>query len=407
MFRDKRVLLAVTGSIAAYKAAELIRLLIKAGAAVRVCMTPEAAEFITPLTLSTLSKNPVHRSFTKGEQGQDTWDSHVELGLWADYMLVAPLTANTLAKMAHGQSDNFLIATYLSARCPVFVAPAMDLDMYQHPTTRSNLELLARHGDRLIPSAYGELASGLVGRGRMAAPEAILDHMEAAILDGQPLHGKRVLITAGPTHEPIDPVRFIGNRSSGKMGFALAREALELGARVTVVLGPVPPRFTARGLELIPVQTASQMLEETQRCFPQSDIFIAAAAVSDYRPRTFSAQKIKRTKAGLSLELVENPDILEAMGAQRQSQIIVGFALETEQEQENAMRKLMDKKADCIVLNSLRDAGAGFSHETNKIQLIDRSGEKIAFGLKPKREVARDIFKFIVRKYCAADEELA
>ncbi len=405
MLRAKNVLLAVTGSIAAYKAAELTRLFIKAGARVKVCMTPEAAEFITPLTLATLSKNPVHTAFTEGEKSSRVWDSHVDLAAWADCMVFAPLTANTLAKMAQGQSDNFLIATYLSARCPVFVATAMDLDMYAHPTTQSNLEALARHGEQVIPSGFGDLASGWVGVGRMAEPQQIIDRMETFMRASQPLYGKRVLLTAGPTHEPIDPVRFIGNHSSGKMGFALARIALELGAAVTVVLGPVAPQFEEEDLVLVPVQTAVEMLEAVRAHFAQSDIFIAAAAVSDYRPRVVSAQKVKREQRALSLELIETPDILSVMGAQKKSQITVGFALETEDEEKNALKKLIEKKADCMVINSLRDPGSGFSHDTNQIKILARDGEKIAFDLKSKLAVAADIFKFILRKYHALRED--
>ncbi|MEH0007677.1 MAG: bifunctional phosphopantothenoylcysteine decarboxylase/phosphopantothenate--cysteine ligase CoaBC [Flavobacteriales bacterium] len=406
MLRARNVLLAVTGSIAAYKAAELIRLFIKAGAQVKVCMTPEAMEFITPLTLATLSKNPVYTAFTEGEKPNRVWNNHIDLGLWADYMVFAPLTANTLAKMAQGQSDNFLIATYLSARCPVFVAPAMDLDMYAHPTTQSNLETLTRNGDRVIPSTWGELASGLVGAGRMAAPQQIIDCIQSAMRERQPLCGKSVLLTAGPTYEPIDPVRFIGNRSSGKMGFALAQSALALGAAVTMVLGPIAPQFTEKDLTLLPVRTAAEMLEAVQAHFAESDIFIAAAAVSDYRPRVVSPQKMKKQQV-LLLELVKNPDILKAMGAQKKSQITVGFALETADEEENAVKKLIEKKADCMVINSLRDPGAGFSHDTNKIKIVTQDGEKVEFDLKPKLAVAADIFKFIIQKYYAPREDLA
>lgn len=407
MLRARNVLLAVTGSIAAYKAAELIRLFIKAGSQVKVCMTPEAMEFITPLTLATLSKNPVYTAFTEGEKPNRVWNNHIDLGLWADCMVFAPLTANTLAKMARGQSDNFLIATYLSARCPVFVAPAMDMDMYAHPTTQSNLETLTRNGDRVIPSTWGELASGLVGAGRMAEPQQIVDCIQSAMRERQPLCGKNVLLTAGPTYEPIDPVRFIGNRSSGKMGFALAQSALELGAAVTMVLGPIAPRFTEKDLTLLPVQTAAEMLEAVQAHFAKSDIFIAAAAVSDYRPRVVSPQKMKKQQQVLLLELVKNPDILKAMGAQKKSQITVGFALETADEEKNAVKKLIEKKADCMVINSLRDPGAGFSHDTNKIKIVTQDGEKVEFDLKPKLAVAADIFKFIIQKYYAPREDLA
>lgn len=371
-------------------------------------MTPEAATFITPLTLSTLSKNPVHLSFVKGEKESASWDNHVELGCWADCMIVAPLTANTLAKMAHGQSDNFLVATYLSARCPVFVAPAMDLDMYGHPSTRTNLEILSQSGDQVIPSPCGALASGLIGRGRMAEPCDILERVEAFLLQRQPLFGKRVLLTAGPTHEPLDPIRFIGNHSSGKMGLALARRALELGAQVTVVLGPVGLPFSEEGLRVIPVQTASQMLEEAQRYFAQSDLFIAAAAVSDYRPKSVSDHKIKSHPDCYSLELVRNPDILKTLAAQKTaSQVVVGFALETEDERKNAAKKCIDKKADCIVLNSLCHARSGFSCDTNQIEIISRDGETLAFKLKSKREVAADVFTFILQKYYASHADLA
>lgn len=387
----KKILLGVTAGIAAYKTASLVRLFIKAGAQVRVVMTPAAKDFVTPLTLATLSRNEVLFSFTKEEDERNVWNNHVELGLWADLMLIAPATANTLSKMASGNSDNFLLATYLSAKCPVYFAPAMDLDMYRHPSTKQSFDSLMSFGNIMIPATSGELASGLSGEGRMAEPEDIFKVIEDHLSEKLPLRKKKILITAGPTYEAIDPVRFIGNHSSGKMGFELARCAAEKGANVVLIAGPTSLENPAEGIELIRVHSAQQMYEAALHHFDEVDATIAAAAVSDYRPKKVAEQKIKKADENLNLELERTPDILASLGEKKKNQVLIGFALETENEVENAKGKLKRKNLDFIVLNSLNDKGAGFREETNKIAIIFRDGKRVDFGLKPKREVAGDI----------------
>ncbi len=392
----KKILLGVTGGIAAYKATFLVRLFIKKGAEVRVVMTQEARDFVTPLTLSTLSKNPVVSSFTEDE-AEGTWNNHVELGKWADVMCVAPMTANTLAKMVRGQSDNMLLATYLSTDCPVFVAPAMDLDMYQHPTTKENLSKLKKQGVQIVPAASGELASGLVGEGRMAEPETIITFLENALKQELSLYGKKVLITAGPTYEAIDPVRFIGNHSSGKMGYALAACAAKNGAEVTLISGPTALQNPFSEINLIRVTSAKEMYMAVHSCFEEADIVIAAAAVADYRPEQVAPQKVKKKDASLILKLEKTEDILESLGKEKTHQFIVGFALETENELKNARKKLVAKNLDFVVLNSLRDKGAGFQTDTNKVQIISAE-TVIDFKVKSKEEVASDIIKEISRR---------
>ena len=389
----KKILLGVTAGIAAYKTASLVRLFIKAGAQVKVVMTPAAKDFVTPLTLATLSKNEVLSSFTKEEDEKNLWNNHVDLGLWADLMLIAPATANTLSKMASGNSDNFLLATYLSAKCPVYFAPAMDLDMYQHPSTKKSIEDLTSYGNIFIPATSGELASGLVGEGRMAEPEEIFSFIEQQLEKDLPLRNKKILITAGPTYEAIDPVRFIGNHSSGKMGFEIAAEAARQGAEVILVSGPTHLQNPDSKIRLIRVESAEQMYEAVMQNFGQVDAAIAAAAVSDYRPKKVADQKIKKADQALHLELEPNRDILASIGEIKQQQILVGFALETENEVEHAKQKIRKKNLDFIVLNSLNDKGAGFKGDTNKICVIFRDGRKKDFGLKPKKEVARDIIE--------------
>ncbi|HET8886961.1 MAG TPA: bifunctional phosphopantothenoylcysteine decarboxylase/phosphopantothenate--cysteine ligase CoaBC [Salinimicrobium sp.] len=392
----KKILLGITAGIAAYKTANLVRLFIKAGAQVRVVMTPAAKDFITPLTLSTLSKNEVFSSFTN-EQENELWNNHVELGLWADLMIIAPATANTLSKMAIGNSDNLLLATYLSAKCPVYFAPAMDLDMYQHPSTKHSIQTLESFGNIFIPAETGELASGLVGEGRMAEPEEIFSFLENHLLNQLPLKEKKILITAGPTYEAIDPVRFIGNHSSGKMGFEIAKTAEKLGAEVILISGPTDLNVKGSNINLIRINSAEEMLKAVQIHFDSVDVAIAAAAVSDYRPKFVAAQKIKKeAEEEMTIVLQRNPDILGWMGNNKKHQKLVGFALETENETANAKSKLERKNLDFIVLNSLNDAGAGFQKETNKISIIKKSGEIMEFGLKPKQEVARDIINEVI-----------
>ena len=396
--KGRKVILGVTGSIAAYKAAILARLLVKAGAEVRVVMTETAKEFITPLTLSTLSKNPVLSKFTRNGTGE--WNNHVELGLWADAIVIAPASANTLAKMAHGACDNLLLATYLSARCPVFVAPAMDLDMLQHPSTRQNLQILTGHGNHLIAPGHGDLASGLVGTGRMAEPEEIMERLSTFLREKKKLSGKQALVTAGPTHEALDPVRFIGNNSSGKMGFAIAEALANEGARVTLVTGPTHLVHQHPGIERKNVTSAAEMYEACLGPFATADIAVFAAAVADYRPATMATQKIKKKDNGPTLQLVKTHDIAAELGQQKKKgQFTVGFALETENEEENALKKIAAKNFDLIVLNSLNDQGAGFGHDTNKIKLINKKGEIVEFSLKDKKEVASDIVNAIAQHY--------
>ena len=397
MLYGKKILLGITGSIAAYKSATLVRLLTKVGAEVKVVMTPAAKDFITPLTLATLSKKPVVSDFTEDEES-GVWNNHVELGLWADLMLVAPASANTLAKMAHGECDNLLMAVYLSAKCPVIVAPAMDLDMYKHDTTKGNLQKLESFGNTIIPAQAGELASGLHGEGRMTEPEEIVVFLEKHFAKNQPLSGKTVLITAGPTYEAIDPVRFIGNHSSGKMGFALAEEAAQLGACVKLVSGPVSLKAENPLIERIDITSAKEMHAKCSEIFSKSDITVMAAAVADYAPEITSAKKIKKENAKPEITLKPTKDILAELGRlKRENQILIGFALETDNELSNANEKLHKKNLDLIILNSLKDAGAGFGHDTNKITVIDKKNNIESFELKGKREVAKDIFAKILK----------
>lgn len=390
---QKHILLIVTGGIAAYKMNQLVRDLIKRNAEVKVIMTPAAKDFVSPLTLSTLSKNPVYSEFatTDGE-----WNNHVELALWADLVVVSPCTAGTLAKMVYGICDNLAIATYMSAKCPVMIAPTMDLDMYAHPSTKQNLELATDYGHIIIPAQYGELASGLYGEGRLAEVETIVTYIEEFFghKSEKSLQGKTVLITAGPTYEAIDPVRFIGNHSSGKMGFSLAEEAIERGASVVLISGPSALNLEHENLTLIRVQSAREMYNEVFKYYDSVDIAIASAAVADYSPKEVQSQKIKKSEDELTIELVKNPDILRTMGEQKKAQILVGFALETNNEVENAKDKLTRKNLDAIVLNSLRDPGAGFKNETNQVTIISASEQK-SYSLKSKRKVASDIFDFI------------
>ncbi len=393
--RNKKVLLGICGSIAAYKAAFLVRLLVKEEAEVKVIMTTSASEFITPLTLSTLSKNPVYSKFVKGD-GSGQWNNHVELALWADVVLIAPATANTIAKLAHGFCDNLLVAVYLSAKCPVFIAPAMDLDMYKHPASRQNLEKLQKFGNHIVAAEHGELASGLTGQGRMAEPESIVKLLNEHFTNSKKLQGKKALVTAGPTYEPLDPVRFIGNTSTGKMGYALAETLQEYGAQVTLISGPSqlsPPA----GVELLKVNTASQMRDKTLEHFASSDIILLAAAVADYTPKEVAESKLKKKEQEFNLTLIKTADIaLEAGKLKKPRQVLVGFALETDHELENAKAKREAKNFDFIVLNSLKDEGAGFGYDTNKITIIDKNNKTTNFELKNKKEVARDIVQAII-----------
>lgn len=395
MLQNKKILLGVCGSIAAYKSAFLTRLLVKAGANVKIIMTREAANFITPLTLSTLSKNPVHTQYFKPDTGE--WNNHVELGLWADIMLIAPASANTLAKFAQGLCDNLLTATYLSARCPVYLAPAMDLDMWKHLSTRHNIEKLLQYGNTLIKPAHGELASGLIGEGRMSEPEEIVDFLEKDLAKNLPLSGKKALVTAGPTYEAIDPVRFIGNHSSGKMGFALAEELARLGAEVTLISGPTALSVSGNQINRVDVISAEDMLQAVNHYFPESDMTIMSAAVADYRPENPAPEKIKKTDQELQLNLVKNTDILASLGKKKKAgQLLIGFALETSNEEAHAISKLQKKNLDFIVLNSLQDKGAGFKGDENKITIIDKNLKQESFTLKSKKEVAADICQKIV-----------
>jgi len=397
MLQNKKILLGVSGSIAAYKTAVLTRLLVKAGAEVKVVMTTAAKDFVTPLSLSTLSKNPVLSDLAR----QDSWANHVMLGRWADVMLIAPLSCNTLAKMASGLCDNLLMAVYLSATCPVVVAPAMDEDMWHHGTTKNNLDRIRKMGNQVIPVGHGELASGLTGEGRMAEPEAIVQWLADFFLTENELKDKKVLITAGPTYEQIDPVRFIGNHSSGKMGAAIAEEMKRRGADVTLVMGPSDIKVNG-GIKLVPVTSAAEMYQACERVFPTTDIAVMSAAVADYTPVVMAKEKIKKKEQEFSLELTKTKDILKALGKTKTSkQILVGFALETHNEKEYALEKLSSKNADLIVLNSLQDAGAGFGHDTNKITIFDKAGKSYPFDVKPKKEVAIDIVNTIIQQFYA------
>lgn len=390
MLQNKKIVLGVCGSIAAYKSASLVRLLIKAGAEVQVVMTPDATGFITPLTLSTLSKRPVLVEYSNTETGE--WNNHVELGLWADFMLIAPVSANTLAKMATGQSDNLLTAVYLSAKCPVYFAPAMDLDMWKHPATQQNIQQLQGYGNIMIPPGSGELASGLYGEGRMAEPEEIVSFLTTDIKKKLPLVNQKILVTAGPTYEAIDPVRFIGNHSSGKMGFALADQFASMGADVILVTGPTSQISRQRAVKRVDVTSAADMLEACLQYYKDVRACIMSAAVADFTPVNVSTQKIKKQDNDLNIELKKTTDILKTLGEQkRKGQILVGFALETNDEEKNAIEKLQRKNLDFIVLNSLNDEGAGFKTDTNKITIIDNNLQKTTFGLKDKNEVAKDI----------------
>jgi phosphopantothenoylcysteine decarboxylase/phosphopantothenate--cysteine ligase len=399
MLKGRKILLGVTGGIAAYKAAVIIRLLVKEGAEVKVVMTPLAKEFITPLTLATLSKNPILVDFFDPEDGR--WNSHIDLGLWADLFLVAPATANTMGKMASGIADNLLLTTFLSARCPVFIAPAMDLDMLSHPATVSNIERLKSYGCHIIEPDTGELASGLEGRGRMAEPEAIVRELREFLskkkITELPLSGRRVFVNAGPTVEPIDPVRYISNHSSGKMGIALADAAARLGATVTLVLGPVSIIPSEKEVVIVPVRTAAEMKEASLEAFRTCDIAILAAAVADFAPEQAQDAKIKRGEGDMVIRLKPTEDIAATLGKMKgRGQFIAGFALETDNEVENARAKLLRKNLDMIILNSLRDEGAGFGHQTNRITIIDRNNNIDKFELKSKDEVASDILKKII-----------
>ena len=396
VLNGKKILLGVSGGIAAYKTASLVRLFIKAGAHVQVIMTPASKDFVTPLTLSTLSKNPVHSSFFNQDDEDAVWNNHVELALWADLMLIAPATANTLSKMATGNCDNLLIATYLSAKCPVYFAPAMDLDMYKHPSTLSSFAALKQFGNVMIPAENGELASGLSGEGRMAEPENIIAFLEADLESKLPLKGKKILVTAGPTYEAIDPVRFIGNHSSGKMGFDIANEAASLGAEVFLIAGPTHYKAKNALVKVVDVVSAQEMYDACHLYFNEVDAAIAAAAVADYKPKFVADQKIKKTAAEFSIELEKTKDILSSLGAIKKNQFLIGFALETENEIENAKLKIQKKNLDLIVLNSLQDKGAGFKKETNKVTFINKNFEIEPMELKSKESVAADILNKVI-----------
>ncbi len=394
----KKILLGITGSIAAYKAIYLLRLLVKAGADVKVIMTPSSKDFVSSLTLSTLSRNTVLTDLFD----EQSWANHVMLGRWADVMLIAPLSCNTLSKMANGQCDNLLLATWLSATCPVVVAPAMDEDMWHHPATKLNLQQLQSFGNTIIPVEKGELASGLYGDGRMAEPEQIIQFIKDNFFLSKTLSGKKALVTAGPTYEAIDPVRFIGNHSSGKMGIAIAKELYIRGAEVSLILGPVATNFSANGIKIIRVTSANEMYNACHEIFEQMDMAIMSAAVADYTPVAKAEQKIKKKDAEFNLELTKTKDILKSLGdKKKKGQILVGFALETTNEKQYALDKLVKKNADMIVLNSLNDEGAGFGHDTNKITIFQKEGKEIHFDIKSKDKVANDIIEAIINSYYA------
>ena len=398
MLSGKKILLGVTGSIAAYKSIYLVRLLVKAGAEVKVIVTPSAKDFVSPLTLSTLSHNPVLADLFD----EQSWANHVMLGRWADVMIIAPLSCNTLAKMANGQCDNLLLAVYLSAACPVIVAPAMDEDMWHHPSTKDNISKLESFGNKIIPVEKGDLASGLHGNGRMAEPEKIIDFINNSFFLIRRLADKKAIVTAGPTYEHIDPVRFIGNHSSGKMGLAIAKELHNRGADVTLIMGPSQLVFSANGISLIKVTTAEEMYAATNELFDKADIAVMAAAVADYAPVVKAGEKIKKNEEKITIELAKTKDILKSLGEKKKpGQVLVGFALETNNEKVNAIDKLKNKKADMIVLNSLRDEGAGFGYDTNKITIFDKGGQEFDFATKTKEEAAKDIIDTIIRLYYA------
>ena len=397
MILGKKIIIGITGSIAAYKSTHLVRELVKKGAEVKVVLTPSSVEFVTPLTLATLSKNKVYSDFTE-DKNTGEWTNHVELGLWGDLMLIAPITANTLSKLASGACDNFLLATFLSAKCPVMLAPAMDLDMYSNSATQDNLDVLRKRGITVLDSPSGELASGLSGKGRMEEPEEIANAIEDFFTLNKPLTGRKALVTAGPTYESIDPVRYIGNYSSGKMGFAIAEELSNQGAQVTLVSGPSALQTTNQKIKLIKVTSALEMMEACKNAFPAVNITVMAAAVSDYRPLVTADSKIKREiKGTFSIELIPNPDIIKTLGSTKtDSQYLLGFALETDNAKENAKNKIISKNLDAIVLNSLEDKGAGFGVDTNKISIIDSDNKITRFELKSKADVASDIVDFII-----------
>lgn len=393
--QGKKLIIAVTGGIAAYKINYLVRDLVKSGAEVKVILTKAAEDFVSPLTFSVLSKNPV---FTYFSDDQKSWNNHVELALWADLILVAPCTANTLAKIANGICDNFLMAVYMSSKCPVVIAPAMDLDMYQHPAVVRNLKTIADFGHHIIPAESGELASGLIGQGRLAEPETIFKVLTEKLSDAnQEFAGKKILITAGPTYENIDPVRFIGNHSSGKMGFDLAKEAAKRGAEVILISGPSSQQVNDNSIRVFRVSSAQEMYDEVFKHYDKTDIAIMSAAVADYTPKVKATEKIKKNDNELVIELVKNKDILRTMGEKKTHQFLVGFALETQNEEENAKLKLKKKNLDMIILNSLRDEGAGFANDTNKVKIFTPT-EELSFSLKSKEEVAKDILNFIAEK---------
>ena len=392
----KKILLGISGGIAAYKTPLLVRELIKFGAEIRVLMTPLAKDFVTPLTLSALSKNPVLSSFTNNELDNPVWNNHVELGLWADLYIIAPATSNTLSSMAQGRCNNLLLATYLSAKCPVFIAPAMDLDMYTHPSNQKNINLLASYGNQILPVGEGDLASGLEGKGRMMEPHQIAENIISYFNPSLPLKNKKVLITAGPTYEAIDPVRFIGNHSSGKMGFSLAKEAAELGAIVTLITGPTAQIISHPNILIVHVLSTQEMFVAVKEYYLNTDIAIAAAAVADYKPETQVLQKIKKKTDLLTLNLIPTQDILAYMGSHKKNQYLIGFALETNNAIENAKEKLYNKNLDGIVLNSLQDSGAGFSVSTNKITYIHANQSINKFPLQSKSDCAKVIFKQIL-----------
>ncbi|MEJ7625389.1 MAG: bifunctional phosphopantothenoylcysteine decarboxylase/phosphopantothenate--cysteine ligase CoaBC [Ferruginibacter sp.] len=393
MLHGKKILLGITGSIAAYKAAIIVRLLVKNGAEVKVVVTPSTKLFISPLTLSTLSKNPVLSELADNT----SWTNHVMLGRWADVMLIAPVSCNTIAKMANGICDNLLLAVYLSATCKVMAAPAMDEDMWHHPSTQRNISKLKEYGNYILPVDNGELASGLTGDGRMAEPEAIVTYLNNYFAVQDSLSGKKVLVTAGPTYEPIDPVRFIGNHSSGKMGIALAEVCRERGAQVTLIIGPTS-QVIPTGMNVVHVSTASEMFKSAIKVFPETDMAIMCAAVADYSIKNPATQKIKKSGDTLLLELEKTPDILKALGElKKDHQCLVGFALETNNEKENALKKLHDKKADFIILNSLKDEGAGFGHDTNKVCVFSKNGKQYEFAMRSKKEIAAEIITTILK----------
>ena len=397
----KKILLGISGGIAAYKTASLVRLFVKAGCEVQVILTPAAKDFITPLTLSTLSKNPVYSDFYDSDNENAQWNNHVELGLWADIVVIAPATANTMSKMVNGNCDNLLIATYLSAKCPVYFVPAMDLDMYKHPSTMASFATLNSYGNTIIPAEIGELASGLSGEGRMAEPENIISFLENNLLQKLPLRGKKILITAGPTYEAIDPVRFIGNHSTGKMGFDIANCAANLGADVTLVTGPTHLNVANSNIRLERISTAQEMFDACAKVFSNCDVFVAAAAVADYRPTQIALQKIKKNDTNFVINLEKTIDILLTLSASKTNQFVIGFALETENEIENAILKIQKKNLDLIVLNSLNDEGAGFGKATNKVTFIDIRLNIEAGILKSKEAVASDIVQKIINHYHA------